>query len=100
MDNVLENTLRNEIREAVGLEVQREMVYIESKAFITDDGDPLVDVVFLCRWQSGRALITDTSTFSEIRWLTASEILYHPAAPLWTRRSIELAEHRRQIRGW
>jgi len=52
LDDVLEETLRREIAEEVGLEIHDEMAYVRSSAFVAE-GDPVVDVVFLCRYKAG-----------------------------------------------
>ena len=99
-DDILEDTLRREIREEVGLEVHDEMVYLESKSFVTDDGDPVVDVVFLCRYRSGTAAALDPAELIAVRWMTADEMRADAQVPPWTRRSLELAERARRARGW
>jgi 8-oxo-dGTP diphosphatase len=98
--NILEDTLRREIREEVGVEVQADMTYVESKAFVADDGDPVVDIVFLCRHQSGTPTIGDPDEVAVVEWMTVQQILDHPKAPSWTRDSIRRVEQERIARGW
>ena len=86
--------LKREISEEVRLEVT-DMKYLESKSFIADDGEPVVDIVFLCRCGEGQAIISEPEEVAEIHWLMAQEVLEHPKAPPWTRQSIEKAEVRR-----
>src|SRR5215831_12960100 len=52
-DNILEETLRREIAEEVGVTVAEAMRFVESKSFIADNGRPVIDIVFLCRYKSG-----------------------------------------------
>jgi 8-oxo-dGTP pyrophosphatase MutT (NUDIX family) len=99
LDDVLEETLRREITEEVGLEVQAEMVYVRSSSFIAE-GEPVVDVVFLCRHRAGRAVIADPGEVAAVRWMTVQEAIGHPETAAWTRLSLELAEKRRLERGW
>lgn len=99
-EDILEETLRREIDEEVGIEVHPDMVYVESKAFVADDGDPVVDVVFLCRYKSGTPTIGDPGEVAAIHWMTAEEIAKHPKTPPWTRQSIELAEKKRTAKQW
>ena len=99
-DDVLEETLRREIREEVEVEVHDDMVYLESKAFVATGGEPVVDVVFLCRYRRGEPTVGDSGEVAAVRWMTAQEILAHPEIPPWTRQSIELAEQRRIASGW
>jgi 8-oxo-dGTP pyrophosphatase MutT (NUDIX family) len=98
-DDVLEATLRREIAEEVGLEISDEMAYLRSSVFLAE-GDPVVDVVFLCRWKSGTAFAADPAEVAAVRWLTAGEAIAHPETPPWTRLSLELAEKARLARGW
>ena len=98
-DDVLEETLRREIAEEVGLEVHTEVAYLRSSAFVAE-GDPVVDVVFLCRWKSGQAFAADPGEVAAVRWMTAAEAIAHPETPPWTRLSLELAEKERIKRGW
>ena len=98
-DNVFEETLRSEIREETGVEVADKMVYVESHSFVAE-GDPVVDVVFLCRYESGEAIAADPDEVADVRWMTAQEILDLPQTPPWTRQSIELAEKKRIEKGW
>jgi 8-oxo-dGTP pyrophosphatase MutT (NUDIX family) len=99
-DATMEAALRREVLEEVGLQVAPELVYIESTTFATADGDPVVNVVFLCNYIGGRAKIRNRAEVSELHWLTASELRIHRDAPAWTRRSVELAEHIRRMKGW
>jgi 8-oxo-dGTP diphosphatase len=98
--DVLEETLRREVREEVGLEVGPELVYVESKAFVADDGRPFIDVVFLCYYQRGQPVIGDPGEVARLAWMTADQILSNPTAPAWTRQSVMLAERKRLERQW
>ena len=81
-DDALESTLRREIREEVGVEVEDEMRYVESRRFDTDDGKRVVDVTFLCRYRSGTPS-ADPAEVEEVRWMTPGQILRE--APPWLR---------------
>jgi 8-oxo-dGTP diphosphatase len=99
LDDVLEETLRREIAEEVGLEVHDEMAYVRSSAFVAE-GDPVVDVVFLCRHKAGTAVAADPVEVAAVRWMTAAEAIAHPETPPWAKLSLELAERVRRERGW
>jgi ADP-ribose pyrophosphatase YjhB (NUDIX family) len=94
-DAVLEDTLRREVREEVGVEVEAAIHYTESKSFFADDGDPVVDVVFTCRHAAGEPRALDPAEVAAVHWMTA-EVEAHPDAPPWTRRSVQLAERLRR----
>lgn len=98
-DDVLEETLRREIAEEVGLEVHDEMAYIRSSAFVAE-GDAVVDMVFLCRYRSGTAFAADPGEVAAVQWMALAEAVAHPETPPWTRLSLERAEKVRLDRGW
>jgi 8-oxo-dGTP pyrophosphatase MutT (NUDIX family) len=97
--NILEDTLRREIQEEVGVEIS-DMIYVHSTAFIASGDEAVVDVVFLCRWSDGEPTIREPDEVAEIRWLTANEILTNPDTPDWTRNSVRRAEKMRNMLGW
>ena len=97
--NILEETLRREIIEEVGVEIS-DLIYVHSTAFTTSDGEAVVDVVFLCRWSAGQPTIYDPDEVADIRWLNANEILTNPDTPDWTRNSVRRAEKMRNLLGW
>jgi len=92
---VLEATLRRELREEVGVEVADELIYVDSTAFVADDGQPVINVVFLCRHRAGDARPVASDEIAQVVWMTAAEVLADPRTPPWARRSVELAELRR-----
>jgi 8-oxo-dGTP diphosphatase len=98
-DDILEETLRREIAEEVGLAVCAEMAYLRCSAFLAAD-EPVVDVVFLCRWESGEAIAADPAEVAAVRWMTTTEAIAHPETPPWTRLALELAEKERLARRW
>jgi 8-oxo-dGTP diphosphatase len=93
-DDVLESTVRREIREEVGLEIHDDITYVESHSFV-GDGEPCVDVVFLCRYMGGEAHPGDPEEVESVIWMIYEEILEHPDVPEWTKKSLKLAEKKR-----
>ena len=98
--DVLEETLRREIVEEVGVTIAPELAYIHSTAFVTDYGTPVVDVAFLCRHAAGEPVAVDPNEVAAVVWLTAAEIAADPQVPPWTQRMIALAEAARLRLGW
>ena len=90
----LEATLTRELLEETGVRAEN-FRYLESKWFVTDDGEPVADVVFLCDYAGGELRVGDPDELAEVLWLTAAEVLAHPKAPPWTRATIEKAEQLR-----
>jgi 8-oxo-dGTP diphosphatase len=99
VNDVLEETLRRELMEEVGLEVDDEIAYVESHAFELE-GTPVVDIVMLARYRSGEARVAAPLEVQSVSWLSYHEIIADPNAMPWTRRSVELAEKVRLARRW
>jgi 8-oxo-dGTP pyrophosphatase MutT (NUDIX family) len=89
--DVLRSTLRREIIEEVGVTV-RDMTYLTGWTFQTDDGMDVVNLLFLCAYDSGIATPADPNEVEEVHWMRADEILTHPDAPSWTRNAIKKCE--------
>jgi len=94
---ILEETARREVLEETGVEVEADVVYLWSSSFVADNGWPVVDVVFLCRYCSGKPVARQPEEVSAVMWMTAEEIFATAGLAPWTRRSIEEAERRRKI---
>jgi 8-oxo-dGTP diphosphatase len=92
LQDALEETVRREISEETGVEICQEVYYLESKTFVSSQNEPVVDIVFLCRWQSGEPRIIDPHEVESVSWMTAEEIYAHPNAAQWTIQSIRKAE--------
>ncbi len=92
LDKVLEETLKREIREEVGLEVATSPKYLTSSHFIADDEDLVVDVVFLCKYKSGEASPVDKDEVSEVMWLTFEEAINNDLIKSWTKNYLRLAQ--------
>ena len=99
-DQVLEQALRREIAEEVGLEIDQETLYLESAAFTMDAGEPAVWVVFLCRYRGTGGPVSESDEDDSAAWMTPSEIAAHPRAPEWVPATIERAEWLRAQVGW
>jgi 8-oxo-dGTP pyrophosphatase MutT (NUDIX family) len=65
----LEKTLRREIREEVGLEVE-DIRYLLDVAAIRPDGIPMLVLSMYCAYQSGEVTFDDDAT--EFAWITAA----------------------------
>lgn len=71
--NIIENTLKREIKEEVGIEIKDEVELIFNNSFTRVSGHHVVMMVFLCHYKSGVAKALDGQ--EEIKWLTLAEIV-------------------------
>ncbi|HWU24550.1 MAG TPA: NUDIX domain-containing protein [Candidatus Paceibacterota bacterium] len=69
--NAVETTLRREIREEVGVEVE-DVQYLLDLAFIRPDGIPAIVLSFYCKYVSGDVVLDEDAT--EFAWVTAAEV--------------------------
>lgn len=88
--DILEATLKREIKEEIDIEIEDFMQYIASSSFIADNGDPVIDIVLLCKYKSGESKAVNSDEVADIFWMTAEEILNHPKAIDWTKHVIKL----------
>lgn len=89
---VLERTMKREILEEVGVNVKDRINYVHSTSFLTDKGENVVDIVFLCEYESGEAFSKSTDEVEEVLWLTTEEILSNPNSPIYLKESIKHAD--------
>lgn len=97
--NALEDSLRREIVEETGLRVGT-MHYAGSSAFVADDGEPSILVLFLCEYLEGVAAVREPDELESVSWLTPAAILNHPACPPWMAVDLDALERTRRQLGW
>jgi 8-oxo-dGTP diphosphatase len=70
------------------------LTYVESGSFVTDDGDPVVNVVFSGALPAdANPVVASSEEVAEIVWLTVAEATADPNCPPWTLRSLQRAAH-------
>ena len=67
--DILERTLIREIYEEIGIEVSN-LRYVNSSSFVTELGDHVVDIVFLCDHQYGEAYANSADEVDEVHWMS------------------------------
>jgi 8-oxo-dGTP pyrophosphatase MutT (NUDIX family) len=67
----VENTLKREIKEEVGIEVS-DAQYLLDLTFIRPDGIPAIVLSFYCKYESGEVVLDADAT--EFAWILASEV--------------------------
>lgn len=90
--NVLENTLRREVMEEVGVELSENLIYIESIGFISKKWGPVVDVIFLCKLEKGDPYPASPSEVEEVYWMTRKEVSENEKVPQWVKKCIDKAD--------
>src|ERR1035437_3201383 len=53
--SIIENTLKKEIKEEVGIEIEDEIFYLGSDAFTRVSGHHVIVLIYLTYWKSGEA---------------------------------------------
>lgn len=99
--DMLEDNVRREVREEVGVEVEA-ITYVESHAFegrFNGAPVPVLDVVFLTRYVSGDPFPQEEEV-DGLEWLTPEEIRRDPRTRDFTLDSLALAEAGRARLGW
>ncbi|SET18364.1 ADP-ribose pyrophosphatase YjhB, NUDIX family [Oceanobacillus limi] len=89
--NILERTLIREIFEEVGIKVKVRS-YVNSSSFISDSGKHVVDIVFLCDYESGDAFAKSPDEVDEVVWMTSEEITNDTMLAGYLRENMKLAE--------
>lgn len=89
--SILENTLRREALEEVGIELSEDMKFVESIGFISKKWGPVVDVIFLCHIENGEPYPASPNEVAETYWMTTEEILRDERIPQWIKNCIKKA---------
>jgi 8-oxo-dGTP diphosphatase len=70
--DVLQKTLKKEIMEEVGVEIEDSVELLYNNSFVRVDGAHVINLTFLCRHKSGEARpLEDTA---EVRWFSLEEL--------------------------
>ena len=90
--NILEKTLKREIAEEIGITIKDEMKYLHSITFTTDQGIIVVDVIFLCEYESGTLEVKDYDEVESIHLKSTEEVIEHPNMPDYVKGYVQMAE--------
>jgi 8-oxo-dGTP pyrophosphatase MutT (NUDIX family) len=93
--DILERTLRRELMEEVGITVYEKMSYVRNTSFVLADGREVVDIVFLCEWQSGEPYPKSPDEVEAVHWLTTDDIMKHPKTESYLHDNIREADRLR-----
>jgi 8-oxo-dGTP diphosphatase len=85
--------VKREIYEEVDVKVKEHLNYVHSTSFVTDSGENVIDIVFLCEYESGEAIAKSPDEVESVNWMTVQQIYSHPNAPDYLKESIKRAEN-------
>ncbi len=71
-ENAVEDLLTREVKEEAGIEIESQLAYINSVAFVRPDGIPVVLVKFAAKYKSGEVVL-EKDSFTDFKWVTAEE---------------------------
>ncbi|GIH92639.1 NUDIX hydrolase [Planobispora siamensis] len=99
--DVLEETARREVAEEIGVDLAGTgLAYVGSSFFVTDDGDPVVNVVFRGPVPPGaRPVAASPQEVAGLVWLTVAEAEADPGCPPWVLDSLRRAASSRSHPG-
>lgn len=76
-EDAVEDVLEREAREEAGIEIERDLHYINSVAFVRPDGIPSVLVKFAACYMGGDVVLEE-GDFTDYAWVNAEEVLNYP----------------------
>lgn len=62
---------------------------VYSSSFVSDDGNNVINVVFLCEYDRGTAHCKSPDEIEAVHWMTYDELMNHPKAPLGPKKALE-----------
>lgn len=71
-EGILEKTLKREVMEEVGIEIEDEIALVENEGFTRVSGHHVVGLTFLCKWKSG--IVRPLEDQEEVRWFSKEEL--------------------------
>src|SRR3989344_1830368 len=72
-ENAVEDLLKREVMEEAGIEIESNIKYINSVAFIRPDGVPVILVKFAAKYKSGEIKL-EQGAFTDFAWVTKEEV--------------------------
>jgi len=72
-ENIVEDLLTREVKEEAGIEIKKDLKYINSVAFIRPDGIPVVLVKFVAKYKRGNVK-PEPGAFDDYVWVNAREV--------------------------
>jgi ADP-ribose pyrophosphatase YjhB (NUDIX family) len=70
--NILEETVKREVKEETSIEIEENPQYLQSISFVRVDKAPVIGTLFLCKWKSGIA--KPLEDHDQVAWITIDEL--------------------------
>lgn len=86
----LEDALKREVMEEVGVEIKDDVKLIYNDAFIRSSGHHVIMLTFLCDWKSGEAKPMEDQ--EEVAWLSLEEIFAMENSPEYLKKRLSLLQ--------
>jgi len=85
--HIIEETLKKEIMEEVGLEIEDKLVYLGSEGFRRVSGHHVIALIFLAKWKKGIAKHLEDQ--EEVKWVTLDEFRSMENLPDYMRQRVK-----------
>ena len=72
-ENAIEDLLKREVKEEAGIEIENNLKYINSVAFVRPDGIPVILVKFAAKYKSGEVVL-EKDAFTDYAWVNEEEV--------------------------
>lgn len=95
-NDLLENNLKREIKEEIGIEIQEKIIYLNSSGFKIGRKN-VTNINFLCWYKSGDPNSFNEKEVEEVFYMTKEEILNNVNSPSYLKEAIILADNYNKI---
>ncbi len=72
-EHAIEDLLKREVFEEAGIEIEANLTYINSVAFVRPDGIPVILVKFAAKYKSGQITL-EKGAFTDFAWVNPEEV--------------------------
>lgn len=72
-EHAIEDLLQREVFEEAGIEIEADLTYINSVAFVRPDGIPVILVKFAAKYKSGQIAL-EKGAFTDFAWVNQEEV--------------------------
>jgi len=72
-ENAVEDLLKREVKEEANIEIEDQLVYLNSVAFVRPDETPVVLVKFAAKYKGGE-VVPEKGAFTDFAWVDSQEV--------------------------